>query len=282
MNISKKILLLLTLTSMFALTSCAICTCQYDLPQTINDLAMNSSRAEPLKASGSCILNYHDEKGKSRKESFPIKIRTYPPDMIYFWCDPFAMPKAFTGGANNREFWISIKPDPYDTYVWGTLDQANLKCLQNFWLTPQMLLELLGSWDIADFQTKPWTLNNQTGTAVLQLKDSAGNTAKKIYLNCCDYRPSAIEYFSKGEIFARTQLSNYRQVNSAYAVPGTIVINFFEDGKISDTLSIKLSSADIFNLASDKIDQVFKRPQPRGFKNIYKLSDNCDLIEQDF
>ncbi len=264
-----------------------ICPGKQNADHALASLNFNVRNAKPVKASGICSLVYSDEKGGKHKENLTIKIRTYPPDKIYFWCDHLLKPKAVSGGSNEKEFWFWIKLDPA-MYLWGQWPQGSQtnhsisRCLEGISLSPQNLLIAFGLFSPENHSDSDysWTLSNTEAFDVLEKLDRNGRVVKKIYVDRCTYHISRIEYLESNEITTSIELADYRQISRDFAIPARVNITSYQISQIPDTISIKLNNIGLFEISADKLGKVFRRSEPKGVDQIYKLNDNCQLVEQ--
>ncbi|MBA7703785.1 hypothetical protein ES703_112579 [subsurface metagenome] len=232
--------------------------------------------AVSFRANGKCLLSYYDEQDKLRKENFPIKLWSEPPGRFYLQGDVAFDPKGIVLGSNQREFWLSMKPKEISSYIWGQWSQQS--CFEELAINPELLLEALG---ILELDTDGnWSLLN-SGAFDILTKRRAGGIVKKVCIYNCDHLVRRIEYFdADGKVLVVTELDGYKTVSQDFWVPSVInIVRHRQDGR-SDSVSITLSSIKPVQLTQKQRSRLFYRPKPDGFKHIYKLDENCDMIEQ--
>jgi hypothetical protein len=231
-----------------------------------------------LQADGECKLQYHTEDGKKHYEQFPIKIRVVPPDRIYVQGGPVFVPKAIMLGANEKEFWAWLKPEKINTYWWGQLSETE-GCLDSMALNPCSVLEALGA--VAIENPQDWSLWNNEVFDILERQAPNGNRIQRVFINCCDYLTRRIEYFNNdGQIVLIAMLDKYKPISNGFSLPRNVkIIRFGEEDK-HNFIDIKLNSIRPANFSQKQLDFMFSRPQPRGFENIYKMNQNCELVKQ--
>lgn len=240
---------------------------------------MLEQRAEnivPLKATGQCLLQYYDEGRKHKKENFPVKLWTNPPSEIYLQGDLAFDPKGIVLGSNEDEFWLAMKPKEISGYWWGRWSAG--PCLDNMMIGPQILLEALGITKANDQQN--WSLLNEGGFDVLVNRQGT-TESRRIYIDNCDYLIRRIEYFDAGQPAAVAELAEYKEVIKGFFVPSVIkIVNLSKDND-KDLVSIRLNLKSIkpASLTEKQRKRLFTRPQPKGFKHIYKIVES-DMIEQ--
>ena len=233
-------------------------------------------KAVAFRANGRCLLSYYDEQGKRRSENFPVKLWSEPPGQFYLQGDVAFDPKGIVLGSNHREFWLSMKPKKISSYVWGQRSQQS--CFEELAINPTLLLEALG---ITELDTDGnWSLSSSSAFDILTERQAAG-IVKKVYVYNCDHLVRRIEYFgAEGEVLVVTVLAKYKAVSEAFGVPSVINIVRHRQGGRSDSVSIKLNSIKPVSLTEKQRSRLFSRPEPAGFKHIYRLDENCNMIEQ--
>jgi len=256
----------------------------------------------PLKANGQCLLQYYAE-GKEHKENFPVKLwvnpvgsprqqgadvgrltfnRVNPPAQIYLQGDIAFDPKGLVIGSNEREFWLAIKLKEISSYWWGQWSEGS--CLEGLMISPKAMLEALGfaAIDSDESSREGWSLSNEGAFDVLTRRNRQGAKSKKIFIYSCDYLIRRIEYFdANGKAMVVTELDKYKQVADGFFVPAVIkIITLAEDSSedsVSITLSLKsMKSAHFTEKAQSRL---FTRPEPQGFRHIYRVIDG-EIIEE--
>ncbi len=236
----------------------------------------HSNNIMPLKANGECKLQYYTEDGQEQKEQFPIKVRIVPPNRIYVQGGPLFMPKAILLGANEREFWAWLKPDEISTYWWGRLSETE-GCFEMLAMSPSNILEALGVVGIEN--PEGWSLWNNGVFDVLEKQNAGGSTVQRIFVNCCDYMPRRIEYFDDaGQMVLVTMLDKYKPTSGRFSVPRSVKIIRFGKEDRHDFIDIKLNSIQPTFFSRKQLDFMFSRPEPKGFKHVYRIGQNCKLI----
>ena len=232
--------------------------------------------AVEFRANGQCLLSYYDEQNNRRSENFPIKLWTGPPARLYLQGDIAFDPKGIVLGSNEREFWLSMKPNEISSYIWGRWSQQS--CFKELAISPTLLLEALG---MLQFDTgKNWSLSNSGAFDVLA-EHKGASIVRKTYIYSCDRLVRKIEYpDADGKVLVVTELDGYKLLSQDFRVPSVIkIVRRRQDDK-SDSVSITLSSIKPMRLTEKQRSRLFSRPEPTGFQHIYKLDENCDMIEQ--
>jgi len=225
----------------------------------------------PVKASGDCHLRYYAE-GKKYDENFPVKVWINPPDKIYLQGDVAFNPKGVILGSNENEFWLSVRLKEVDSYWWGRWDEQDGG--EMFAINPKMLLEAIGITDIGDEQS--WSLSNEAGLSVLTERNGQNSIIKKIYVSNCAFLISRIEYFdANGRAAVVVEVNNYEKVSDNFSVPTSIKISHQPEKKSEDWASVTLNLKSVkgANLTEEQRRILFTRPEPEGFKHVYKISE---------
>lgn len=275
-----------------------ICPGAESVTDALSLLRARSQNIVPLRANGQCRLQYYAD-GKPHKENFPVKLwvnpvrsprrqaadagrftsnGANPPAQIYLQGDVAFDPKGLVAGSNEQEFWLSIKPKEVSSYWWGRWSQANSS--EKLMFSPELIIEALGIAEVGGGEN--WSLSNEGVFDVLTKRDGRGVVIKKVYIFNCDHLVSKIEYFdTNGRAVAIMELGEYKEVSEWFSVPAAIkIINRMADGAgglISITISLK--SVKSAHFTEKALRRLFTRPEPRGFKHIYKIVDG-KIIEQ--
>src|SRR4030042_229361 len=128
--------------------SVRICPGKESVTESLSLLRVQLESAVPLKADGQCLLQYHDENGRPKKENFPVKLFVNPPAEIYLQGDVAFDPKGIILGSNKEEFWLAIRPKEISTYWWGRW--AEQDGFNKLVISPKTLLEAFGVVEFAD------------------------------------------------------------------------------------------------------------------------------------
>ena len=115
----KAIYFITCITALLALVGCEsgskkpllICPGKNSVAEALAALQSQSENMVSLYVRGKSRLQYYDEKGKKHKENLDVKILVKSSDEIYLQGDMSIVKKAIILGANEREFWLAIKPE---------------------------------------------------------------------------------------------------------------------------------------------------------------------------
>jgi len=244
--------------------------------EALSILRSRSQNISSLKANGRCHLQYYID-SKKHKENFPVKLWVNPPDEIYLQGDIAFDPKGLIAGSNENEFWLAIKPKEIDSYWWGQWAKETFG--QKLMLSPKIVLEALGIAEIGSEEN--WSLSGEGAFDVLTKRNEQATVIKKIYIyNSRDYLVRKIEYFdANSQAAVVTELDKYKEVLKDFLVPTFIKIINCAGGKEEDSAQITLGSIKSMSFSDKQRTRLFVRPQPKGFKHIYKIVDG-NIIEQ--
>jgi hypothetical protein len=237
--------------------------------EALTILRSRSQNAPSLKANGRCRLQYYID-SKKHKENFPVKLWVNPPNEIYLQGDIAFNPKGLIAGSNEREFWLAIKPKEINSYWWG--QWAGESSPQKLILSPKTMLEAIGITRIGGEEN--WSLSNEGVFDVLTKRNEQAAVVKKIYINRRDYLIRKIEYFDdNGKASVITELNKYKKSLDGFFVPASVkIINCIDDEE--ESAQITLGSIKSVNFTDKLRWHLFIRPQPQGFKHIYKIVDD--------
>jgi len=243
--------------------------------EVLSILRFRSEDIAPLKASGQCHLQYYTEdNNKPREENFLVKLWVNPPAEIYLQGDVAFDSKGILLGSNEDEFWLSMKPKEISSYWWGRWSEKT--SLGKLTISPELLLEALGI--AAADSEENWALSKEGDFDVLT-KQNGQTEIKKIYISNCDYLIRKIEYLNERQ--AVMELDEYKEVLKGFFVPGVIkIINRTgNSGRESESITFNLNSIKAARFTDIQRKVLFTRPQPRGFKHIYKIVGDS-IVEQ--
>jgi hypothetical protein len=252
-----------------------VCPGKESIAESLSSLRLQLGNAVPLKANGQCLLQYYAEDGKPKKENFPVKLWVNPPVEIYMQGDVAFDPKGIVLGSNEDEFWLAVRLKEVSGYWWGRWSEESRP--EKLMISPRLVLEALGAAVAGD--EEGWSLSNEGAFDVLTKQEGDIKT-KKIYISTCDYLVRKIEYVGGGGRAAIImELDKYKKVSKDFFVPSVVKIVNRTDSNKEDSVQITLSSIQPANFTDKQRKRLFVRPQPQGFKHIYKIVDG-NVVEQ--
>jgi len=254
-----------------------ICPGEKSAAEVLSLLNSRPQNAVPLKAHGQCRLLYYAE-AKLHKENFPVKLWMNPPLEIYLQGDVAFDAKGIALGSNKDEFWLSMRPKEISSYWRGRWSEQS--CFEELMISPKLVLEALGVVEVSGEEY--WSLSDEGAFNVLTKRDGDAGT-QKIYVSKCDYLVSKIGHLdTNGKALIVIELGKYKEVFKGFFVPTVIRIikPTAEDREDLTSVTLNLKSIKRANFTEKQRNLLFTPPQPRGVKHIYKISENCEVIEQ--
>ena len=281
---SHKLKLLLFVPALMLLFGCPqppteisgrrICPGKANIAEAVRLLALQKQNVQPFTAPAECTISWRQTDGTEKDENVPGKLAFVPPDKIYFKGDKFGEVRF---GTNETEFWLRSKAGDMDSYWWGDKRQARM-CREILLFDPANIAEAFGVVQV----TTDWKLWHRDGYDILDLFN-AGKREKRLYVNTCDYHIELIEYFDTQQLKkASVELNSYTTSREGFMVPSNIRLAYYdEDGLEESSVQIKLKN--IQSLPPEKQSKkLFARPARDGYKNVYRLNENCKFeIQED-
>jgi hypothetical protein len=252
-----------------------VCPGKESVAEALSSLGMQLENAVPLKADGQCFLQYNDGSGKPRRENFPVKLWANPPVEICMQGDVAFDPKGVILGANKDEFWLAVRLKEISGYWSGRWSEGDYR--EKMMISPKLILEALGVASVGHEEL--WSLS-KGGTFDVLTKREDGVETRKVYVNTCDYLVRRIEYFDEdGRAVIVVELDKYEEISKNFFVPKVVrIINRAGDNK-GASVQITFDSVKPMGFTEKQRRRLFVRPQPQGFRHIYKIVDG-KVIEQ--
>ena len=253
-----------------------ICAGKASAGESILALESQGEKVAPLKAKGSCLLEYYTEgKRKPEKEPIrPVRLWMNPPSEILLHGDVALNARGVVLGANKDEFWLAIKPK-ISSYWWGQWSDGNN--VQSLVLNPKIVLEAVGIVVIESNVVGhgDWILSNDGPFDILTRRSVDGVMIKRIYVCSCDYLVRKIEYFDEfGQVAVVAELEDYKEVAEGFFVPTYMNVVKQGFGDRDDSVSIKLKSVKPWSY-----NPVFFVRRPGRYKHVYERIDD-EWVEQ--
>jgi len=237
--------------------------------QAIDALKSKPENMVSIKVNGQCRLSYYvDDKSKPQTENFNVKIWFNPPNEIYLQGDIAFNAKGLVLGSNEEEFWFSVKPE-VDSYWWGRWSELDNSA--KLMINPEILLEAFGV-----VKTDAGAaLSSEDGFDVIVRKNTVGSISRKIYIDRCSHQVVRIVHFNeKGKKVVNAGFDEYKKIGDNYSVPFRVEIETNFNGEKKDFVRLKLQSVTPMEFSKKQKVLLFNRPEPKGFKHIYKLGEN--------
>jgi len=253
-----------------SLQTCPAAKSVFDASANLN---VSRENLVSLKARGKCHLEYHEDK-KLKTEDFRVKVWLNPPDEIYLQGDIAFDGRGIILGSNQKEFWLAIRPE-ISSYYWGKWEdvQDSARLIIN----PRVLLEGLGVLEVDE----SWLLAGEGNFDVLVKKRADGLTGRKIYIDRCSGYVSKVKYFdNNGRETIVTELDRYKKVAENLFMPFSIQITTYYSSEESKLARISLDSIKPVQFTDKLKQRLFNLPNTKGYKHIYKVNSDFELIEQ--
>ncbi len=250
------------------------CPGKPNIVESVRLLQLQKQNVQPFRATADCVISLPTPDGKDKKENVPGVLYFLPQDKILFAGNKFG---AVSFGANETEFWMLVKPE-MDSYWWGTKQQAE-NCRSMLLVNPDNVAEALGIVDV----TTDWTLLHRENNDILDLFED-NKRKKRVIVNACDYRIERIEYYDDQQTMkVAVDLSDYATGRHGISVPKLIHIANFDEMGIEDySLDIRIKQLAPYTPTEAQRKKVFARPSPNGYKDVYRLDEQCEFeLEND-
>jgi hypothetical protein len=264
-----------------------ICPGRESAAEALSVLQSHLQNASPLKASGSCVLQYYAE-GKQRAERFPVKLWLNPPQELFLQGDVAFDPQGVVLGTNQDEFWLAIRLKEVSSYWWGRWQETGQ--FNQLVIDPKMMLEGLGIPALDSDKSEDWSFTKQGAFDVLTMRSDQAVPAKgprsagtkRIHIYSCDYLVRKIEYLDiRGQAAVVAELDKYEQVRQDFFVPTIVkIIHRGASAAESVTITVTLTSVKSADITSKLRTYLFTRPEPKGFKHIYRVLGGKVVEEQ--
>lgn len=257
----------------------AICPGRESAAEALSVLQSHRQNASPLKASGSCVLQYYAE-GKQRTERFPVKLWLNPPQEIFLQGDVAFDPQGVVLGTNQDEFWLAIRLKEVSSYWWGRWQETGQ--FNQLVIDPKMMLEGLGITALDGNKSEDWSFAKRGPFDVLTRRSDPTTAGKRIHIYSCDYLVRKIEYLDiRDQAAVVAELDKYEQVRENFFVP-TIVKIIQRGASVAEsvTITVTLTSVKPADIPSKLRSYLFTRPEPKGFQHIYRILGGRVVEEQ--
>ncbi len=252
-----------------------ICPVKTNTDQVIAAVGATAN-AHSIRAKGTLRFQEFNAGAAGHPENLNLQLRSVPPYHLFLQADSI-LGEAMRLGSNSEEFYLRVKPNEISSYYHGKWAAAN-NCHSRLFISPQIILEALGSASV-DNSMK---LSTENGFYVLSSIGPSGSLLKKVYIDCQSYLTRRIEYFdTHGNTVLKLILSNYTNSPNGITVPTGLEISYYDDGNLKTSVEIKLKGVKPFAPTEVQLKgKLFRRPDPKGLKNVYELVENCRFIQK--
>ncbi len=249
------------------------------LEGAVSQLQAQAEAFKPTQINLMCKLSYWDEEGKWRNlTGFNMKLWVEPPYNLYLVGNAMPGPegKIFMG-ANQQEFWLSIRPE-INTYWHGRWD--DMPDVTNLELNPKVVLESLGLVEFAPHET--WQLDNQRGVDVLTCTDvTSAQVTKRLFVDTRKYQLKKILYYDTlGQVAVVVDLERYRVLDGKNSVPTGIRVGRYVQGELEGRVTFTLRESRLIKVTEKTRVRAFEPATPRGYDQIIPVTRFGAVPEQ--
>lgn len=256
--------------------SAMVCPGKATAAEVVAALQSKQSVLLSLVGSVDCRLEFTGPDGRPENETFGGKLFFVDPEHLCIAGEKFGPIRI---GVNPTEFWMYFKP-AVDT-AWYGHRKNTLTCGEKSGFNPASMVYLTEAFGQID-PNSDWKLTSDPGYDVLETATSGG--IKRVFVNCCTNWIERIEYCElSGTIVtlaASADLADYQMVDGVGEIPTLIQLRHFRFGQSDMMFQLKLSGVKRFVPTPIQQEKLFVRPEPKGYKKIYRLNDQCDFIRE--
>ena len=237
------------------------------LPEVMGILQGRVDKAEAVRGSGQCVLEYYPD-GKKKKESFPVKVWLNPMSEVYMQGDVFFDPRGLVLGSNSEEFWLWLRPKEISSYWWGRWSDSGSD--RQLLISPKVVLEAMGIVAVGD-SDGVWEIGWDDGYEILTQRGEGNVAKKRIYCEGVQCEVRKIEYYGMfGGLSVVAELDDYGDVGDGFSVPRTIrVVKREREGR-NTTVVITLKSLRTTEFSQEQIEYIFRRKEPDAFRHVFE------------
>ncbi len=212
-----------------------------------------SAGLKPLKATGSCSLNYTDEKGQRFAQSFPVRIWFENSKKFCLYGDVMFDPKAVCFVVTGDKYWTYVKP--FGIYVTGRTDTES----EDYFSNPLVLVDFL---EPVSSDCLNVAMANSKDNNILVCEDSRGHTSKKIFIDRCENFVKKVEYLNcSGNPILVIESDEYKNIaGGKISFPRKLVYRRFEGQRCSDWMRIKIDSVKLWQANPEQVKALFTPP----------------------
>jgi hypothetical protein len=218
-----------------------------------------SAGLKPLKATGSCSLNYTDEKGQRFAQSFPVRIWYVNNRKFCLYGDVLFDPKAVCFAVNGDEFWVYAKP--FDLYITEKNGVKN----EDYFSNPAALVDFL---EPVGSDCLNVVLADSKDNSILTCKDSRGYTSKRIFIDQCSRVVKKAEYFNSAEEPAFVvEADEYKKViGEKFSFPRKLNYKYLNGQNLNNWIRIKIDSVKLWQANPQQLKALFSPPDANSIE----------------
>jgi len=227
-----------------------------------------SKGLKPLKATGSCSLNYTDEKGKKFAQSFPVRIWFESSRKFCLYGDVMFDPKGVCFVVTKDKYWTYAKP--FGMYVTGRIGTET----EDYFANPAVLVDFLEPVDadcddlyMADSSFAKATEDKADKAFNILMCRKQGCRTKKIFIDQCEHFVKKVEYLNcSGNPVLVVESDGYRNVKEAsFSFPHKLNYKYYDKQKVSNKMQIKLDSVKLWQASPQQVKALFTPPDANSF-----------------
>ncbi|MCD4831547.1 MAG: hypothetical protein K8R02_07065 [Anaerohalosphaeraceae bacterium] len=254
-----------------------LCPPKTSVSQSITALRAGNRSIFPLKAVGTCSVDFSGQSRDGFKQNFPVRIWYAPVGKLAMFGEVLFDPQALCFGVSGEQFWSYSKH--FDVYYHG---QSNgIRKIAGGGLLdirPQILLQIL---DPARAISRAEKLYRYGPFDVLTAKAQNGTTTK-VFIERCQYLVSRIEYIDfTGQLFFAAEMRDYKVVKGGrkYKFPSRIVVESYKENS-AGRLEINLNRTELWQPNQAQLKSLFDKPKSKGFGNVYQVTQQGQVLRE--
>ena len=224
-----------------------------------------SAGLKPLKATGSCSMNYTDEEGKKISQSFPIRIWFENTRKFCLYGDVMFDPKGMSFALDGDEYWVYAKP--FGVYTTSRIGEGN----ENYFASPAVFLDFLEPAS-ADCNSLYMTQADKEYN-ILVCRDNQRCITKKIFIDRCKRLVKKMEYLNcSGNPVVAIELDEYKNITGRenFVFPRKLTYKYFRGQNCIDQRRIKLDSVKLWQPQPGQVKALFTPPDVNSFQKEVK------------
>jgi hypothetical protein len=218
-------------------------------------LADYAAKVKPLRATGSCSLNYINEKGEKFTQTFPIRLWYIDSGKFCIYGDVLFNPRGVCFAVSGETYWVYAKP--MRIYVKGLVNSAGGDIFSN----PALLVDFLRAED-SECAKIAFSKNG--------IVCQAGQ--KQIFIDTCSATVNKIIYVGQNsKPVLVIDAEKYEKVtDSDFLFPYSLGYEYYDKKNGKNRMEIKLDSVKLWQPEEQQIKALFTPPTENEFKESKK------------
>jgi hypothetical protein len=220
-----------------------------------------SASLKPLKATGSCVMNYTDQEGKKVSQSFSIRIWFVSSAKFCLYGDVAFDPKGMSFAMDGDKYWVYAKP--FGVFTTGRISKGN----EDYFSSPAVFLDFLepaGAGCDSLYMTQADKENN-----ILVCRDNQRCITKKIFIDRCKQLVKKLEYLNcSGNPVVAIELDEYKNITGRrnFVFPRKLTYRYFRGQENVDKRQIKLDSVKLWQPQPQQLKALFSPPDANSIQ----------------